>query len=120
MKTQTLESLFEQAKSRRNITSFLYLRDLNKLNEILKTDIPSFLSFLEIVEIIKDSDADEPTKKEALTLIIDNNTELKTERYRFDNGKVFVYDKDHRAYLFHSRMSRKDFNALQARNGKYC
>lgn len=118
MEHLTMKQLLECVESRHNAVAFLHFSDIILLNEMLGVDVNK-KSFNEVVALIKESAVNTKVKRKALALVLKENGLIRTERFRFENGKVFEYSEDQNAYLFIGIMSRIEFNKTMNQKGKY-
>lgn len=118
MKNFTTKQLLKCTESRENAIDFLHFSEILQLNDMLLVDVGS-KTFDEIVSLIKNNSGTNKVKKAALLIILEANRLIKTERYRYENGSVFEYNKHHNAYIFSEKMSKTNFNKMVRTYGMY-
>lgn len=118
MKQPTMKQLLARAECRVNMSAYLHISEIIELRDLLGEDI-SKLSFKEAVNKVREHPVKAANRRRAMEILVNANDSIRTERFRYDNGKVFQYDADQRAYIFVARLSRVAFNELVSRKGKY-
>ena len=53
---------------------------------------------------------------EIFEILRSSNDKIRTEKYRFDNNKLFTYSEERRAYIFERNISSKEFSMKKLGN----
>lgn len=108
-----VQQMTEIKKSRENLEGFLHFSDTLKINELL-TDNVDKLSFNQICDLVIEKYQSNKIKNkvasEIFEILMTENKALKTNKYRFEDGKLFEFSESHNAYLFDRRITKKEFN----------
>jgi hypothetical protein len=100
-----------------SVIGFLHFNDKVELNELFgkwaKIETQSFKEIAEkAFELYASGLITNKTCSKIITLICENNARFRTESHRYDNGSIFEYSNEQRAYVFIQKGTRKDFNKL--------
>lgn len=108
-----VQQMIEIKNSRENLVGFLRLADILKINELLNENIDK-LPFNKVCDLVIEKYQSKQIKNKAASeifeILMTENKSLKTHKYRFDDGKLFVFSESHNAYLFDKRITKKEFN----------
>lgn len=108
-----VQQMTEIKNSRENLIGFLHFSDISKINELLNENVDK-LSFDQVCDLVIEKYQSKQIKNkfasEIFEILITENKALKTNKYRFDNGKLFVFSETNNAYLFDKRITKKEFN----------
>ena len=114
-----IQHAIEIRNSRKNVMAFLHHSDISKIEDLLGQGIiVKPVVWLNLCNQVMDSYKEGKIKNRALSeifqILMTENTAIRTETYRFENGNLFKYDESQKAYVFLKPCSRKDFNMLYA------
>lgn len=111
--------MIEIKNSRINVTAFLHFTEIKLLDEQLdqwysvSESKPSFHRLCdEIISLYRDKKISNKKASKIFEVLISIMIPLRKESHRFDNGKIYEYSAEHRAYLFLKKGSYKEFTKL--------
>lgn len=113
-----IQHAIEIRNSRKNITAFLHLTDIAKIEQILGEDIEKPVTWTNVCnQVLESRNAKKisaKTLKELFELLAESNTEIRTEMYRFEVDSLYQYDSHQRAYVYVKQCSKKEYNLFYA------
>ncbi|CAH1092913.1 hypothetical protein [Acinetobacter baumannii] len=110
-----IQEAIEIRNSRKNVTAFLHRSDIAQIEALLGQDIIAKpVVWVELCNQVIDAYDKKLIKNKAFSEIFEilreENTQIRTEKYRLSASGLFKYDEFQRAYIFVKPCSRKDFN----------
>jgi hypothetical protein len=112
-----ISEMKEAVKNRENLTGFLHIYQIKLLNKLFDGYYNvSDKSYREIAnKVVELYEAKKLSNKQAsmiFTILMNENTNFKTESHRFKNGEIFEYSADNNCYIFLKKGSKKEFDKL--------
>ena len=104
--------------SRKNIVGFLFVKDDVKIREMLNIDeVGTFYNVCDkTIEAYENKRITNSAASEIFKLLRSSNDQIRTDKYRFDNNKLFTYSEEQRAYIFERNISSKEFSMKKLGN----
>ncbi|MDO3658374.1 hypothetical protein [Acinetobacter genomosp. 15BJ] len=109
-----IQEAIEIRNSRKNVMAFLHRSDISTIEKLLGQDLnrPVIWNDLcdQVLEAYRNNKIKNKQLSEIFELLMQSNSQLRTEKYRYSNNSLYKYDAEQRAYIHCKPCSRKDFN----------
>ena len=114
------KDILDMIECREDRVGFLHMSQHTEIRNLLDGKIDTNVSFLKLTDALMSMrDGNRKKVDKALEIVFEANDSFKTERYRYEFGKLYLYNEFESAYFFFSRVTKKELKFLIDKNGKY-
>ena len=109
-----IQTAIEIRNSRTNLMAFLHRSDISTIEDLLGQELKRPVVWNDVCNQVIEAYNEKLIKNKAFSQIFDilmqENTSIRTEKYRFENKKLYEFSESQKAYVFLKNCSSKEYN----------